>query len=260
VPVPALSTRVLGMRTAIGAVLIPLGLLLVCGLVAVVGASVREAQLPPGVAPDAARVRRARWAMLAAAATLGSVLWAGAAWWQSDAGDYAEHIYKPMAVKASVDGNRLALELSDPGWMNRRTDDLLPDHNHLMHLYVIQLPGMEAVWHLHPERGDDGIFRQSLPSMPAGRYVLYGDIVHESGIGETVTTQLDLPEVLGTPMTGDDAGVAAAVTEIDASGWGILAAESDESVAGAGTAAGVSVRAPESCIDLAAGPVSDFPT
>ena len=35
---------------------------------------------------------------------------------------------------------------SDPGWLNRRTDDLLPDHGHLMHLYVNQLPARERVW------------------------------------------------------------------------------------------------------------------
>ena len=101
-------------------------------------------------------------------------------------------------MKASVEsGNRLVLQLDDPGWLNRRTDDLLPDHNHLMHLYVIHLPGMDRVWHLHPERGANDVFRQALPSMAAGRYALYGDIVHANGIGETVTAQIDLPEIHG---------------------------------------------------------------
>ena len=51
----------------------------------------------------------------------------------------------------------------------------------------------------------DGEFRQSLPDMPAGRYALYGDIVHASGLGETVTTKLDLPAIHGAPLTGDAA-------------------------------------------------------
>ena len=55
------------------------------------------------------------------------------------------------------------LQLDDPGWLNRRTDDLLPDHNHLMHLYVIRLPEMDRVWHLHPERGANDAFRQRCP-------------------------------------------------------------------------------------------------
>jgi hypothetical protein len=206
VPVPALSTQVLGMQTTVGAILIPLALLLVFGLVAVVGASVREGQLAPGIRPDAARVRRARWAMLGAAAILGVILWGGGEWWKSAAGDYARYVYKPLGVKASVeDGNQLVLQLDDPGWLNRRTDDLLPDHNHLMHLYVIHLPAMDRVWHLHPERGTNDVFRQSLPSMPAGRYALYGDIVHANGIGETVSAQIDLPEIHGRELTGDDA-------------------------------------------------------
>ena len=207
VPVPALSTRVLGMQTAIEAVLIPLGVLLVLGLVAVVGASVREAQLPPGVAPDGARVRGSRIAMAAAAIVLAIVLWGGNAWWNSEAADYSRIVYKPIGLQATVEnGNQLVLQLRDPGWLNRRTDDLLPDHNHLMHLYVIGLPRMDRVWHLHPELGDTGTFRQSLPTMPAGRYALYGDIVHANGIGETLTAQLDLPAIQGQELTGDDAG------------------------------------------------------
>jgi hypothetical protein len=210
VPVPALSTRVLGMQKTVGAILIPLGLLLVFGLVAVVGASVREAQLEPGIRPDAARVRRARWAMLAATAIVGTVLWAGSEWWKSAAGDYANYVYKPLGVKASVEnGNQLTLEITDPGWLNRRTDDLVPDHNHLMHLYVIHMPEMDRVWHLHPERGENDVFRQALPSMPAGRYALYGDVVHANGIGETVATLIDLPEIHGSELAGDDAGSAA---------------------------------------------------
>ena len=63
VPVPALATRVAGMKKAIGAILIPLGLVLCFGLVSIVGAAVREAQLEPGVKPDAARVRRSRIVM-----------------------------------------------------------------------------------------------------------------------------------------------------------------------------------------------------
>jgi hypothetical protein len=209
VPVPALSTRVLGMQKVVGAILIPLGLLLVFGLVAVVGAGVREAQLAPGAQPDRARIRTARWAMLATAVILGVVLWGGANWWNSAAGDYASYVYKPLRVNPSVEnGNQLVLQLDDPGWLNRRTDDLLPDHNHLMHLYVIHLPAMDRVWHLHPERGANDAFRQALPNMPAGRYALFGDIVHANGIGETVTAQIDLPEIHGVPLTGDDAGSA----------------------------------------------------
>src|SRR5205807_1908451 len=58
VPVPALSTRVMGMQTGLAAALIPLGLLLLFGLAGIVAASVREGQLPPGEKPAPERVRR----------------------------------------------------------------------------------------------------------------------------------------------------------------------------------------------------------
>ena len=215
VPVPALSSRVLTMQRSDGLVLLPLGLALFLGLVSIVGASVREANLPPGSKPGSARVRRSRIAMLATAALAAGILWAGNQWWDSEAGLYRRYVFKPLQLQASVAGGRLELNLVDPGWLNRRTDDLLPDHNHLMHLYVIRIPEMDMVWHLHPERVGDG-FSQPLPAMPAGRYALYGDIVHANGLGETATAEIELPAIAGQPLTGDDsAGTAPPIAKAD---------------------------------------------
>src|SRR5580765_3610108 len=120
VPVPALSTRVLGMQKAIGALLLPLGLLLVFGMIALVGAGVREAQLPPGASPSATRRRHARYAMLATALLLAVVIWGAGQWWKSAARDYARYLYKPLAVKTHLeDGSRMVLQLDDPGWLDR---------------------------------------------------------------------------------------------------------------------------------------------
>jgi hypothetical protein len=207
VPVPALSTRVLGMQKTLSLVLIPLGLVLVFGLAGIVAASVREGQLPAGAAPDPRRVRRSRILMVCTLAGAGVVTYLGNTWWTAEAGDYSRILYKPMSVAANVSGNLLSLKLVEPGWLDRTTDDLLRDHGHLMHLYVVNLPAMDRAWHLHPERDpDSGIFVQKLPAMPPGRYALYGDIVHAHGLAETVTTQLDLPAIQGSPLTGDDAG------------------------------------------------------
>jgi hypothetical protein len=206
VPVPALSTRILTMQTAIVATLIPLGLVLIFGLIAIVGASVREGPLKAGAQPDPRRVRASRIAMAGTGLMLCIVLYFGNQWWAAAAGDSASYVFKPLGVQAAIEnGNQLTLRLTDPGWLNRRTDDLLPDHGHLMHLYVIRLPAMESVWHLHPEPDTGDTFRQFLPDMPAGRYALYGDIVHANGIGETVTAQLNLPQIHGRELSGDDA-------------------------------------------------------
>ncbi len=209
VPVPALATRMLGMRKATGAILVSLALLLCFGLVSIAGAAVRDAMLEPGTQPDATRVRRSRWVMAGAAVFVAGALWLGNHWWGEEAGFYARFVYKPMRLQTAVEGgNRLSLRLADPGWLNRRTDDLLPDHNHLMHLYVIRVPHMEKVWHLHPERQGDGSFVQQLPSMPAGRYALYADIVHANGMPETATAEIEAPEIAGQPLEGDDAAGA----------------------------------------------------
>src|SRR5437870_1564779 len=63
VPVPALSTRVMGMQTSLAVMLIPLSLVLVLGLAAIASASAREAELEPGQVPDARRIRRSRIVM-----------------------------------------------------------------------------------------------------------------------------------------------------------------------------------------------------
>ena len=206
VPVPALATQVLGMQRAVEIALLPLTLLLVAGIVSIAGASWREASLEPGQAPGPADIRRGRIAMAVAAAVAAGALWLGNSWWSAEDGVYRRYVFKPLVLKPSLEGSRLALGLQDPGWLNRRTDDLIPDHNHLMHLYVIRLPEMEQVWHLHPTPDATGGFAQQLPAMPAGRYALFGDIVHANGLPETATAQVDLPDIAGGPLAGDDAG------------------------------------------------------
>jgi hypothetical protein len=207
VPVPALSTRVLGMQTALVGTLIVLGLVLIVGIVSIIGAGTREAQLAPGKQPDSASSRRARVAMVATALVVAAALWLGNSWWNTEAGAYQGKIFKPLRLQGTVEGgNRLVLRLDDPGWLNRQTGDLLPDHGHLMHLYVIRTPEMDLVWHLHPGLTGTATFTQSLPDMPAGHYRLYGDIVHASGLPETAVSEMDLPTIAGKPLTGDDAG------------------------------------------------------
>jgi hypothetical protein len=142
---------------------------------------------------------------VASAAVIGAI-WLGKLWWGSAEGDYLQVIFKPLELRTTLEGGRLELQLADPGWLGRRTDDLLPDHGHLMHLYVLRLPAMDLVWHLHPEPDASGGFTQPLPPMPAGRYALFGDVVHANGLAETATAEIALPAIAGRPLTGDDAG------------------------------------------------------
>jgi hypothetical protein len=210
VPVPALPQHVLAMQSLLAAILIPLVAALALGIVSIVGAFAREGMLDPGAPPTRESVFRARRAMGIAAAIVTGALLFGWSWWDSEDGSYRKYVFKPLQLKATVaNGNQLLLHLENPRWLNRATDDLLPDHGHLMHLYVIRTPGMDRVWHLHPERGATGDFAQPLPDMPAGRYALFGDVVHRNGLAETAATELTLPAIMGSPLTGDDAAGAA---------------------------------------------------
>jgi hypothetical protein len=40
-----------------------------------------------------------------------------------------------------------------------------------------------------------GAFEVALPPLPAGSYCLYADVTHETGFAQTLTTNIDLPEV-----------------------------------------------------------------
>jgi hypothetical protein len=72
-----------------------------------------------------------------------------------------------------------------------------------MHLFVVS-PALDAFWHLHPDQATPGTFVQRLPSLAPGRYDLFADIVHASGISETVTSPLETAGVSGSPLSGDD--------------------------------------------------------
>jgi hypothetical protein len=214
IPIPALARAVRPMGPPLVALLIGLCALLVLGAVAIVGASLREGDLAAGDAPDLRRRRRARIGMAVAGVAIAMVVVAGRGWWSDEARFYRRFVYKPLALEATHPApDRLALALADPGWLRwRRTDDLVPDHGHLLHLFAVRAPGLDAIAHLHPSLGDDGRFAQALPAIPAGSYRLFGDVVHASGLDETATATLDLGDAPPAPTPGAlDADDASAV-------------------------------------------------
>jgi hypothetical protein len=123
----------------------------------------------------------------------------GRKWWDAEAAEFSANIYKPLEMHAALETrNVLDLKITDPGWLSaRKLNDFVPDHNHLMHLYAIRWPAMDVVFHLHPELVRRGEFQLALPSMPAGGYRLYADVVHANGFPETLVTSLALPEIHG---------------------------------------------------------------
>jgi hypothetical protein len=207
VPVPALALKTQAMQRGVGIFLLGMLVFLGVGLVAIVGAAVRESKLEPG-ATSANWNRRSLGWMAATAGLLIAAAWGGNAWWADDASENAKKIYKPLGISASLEGaNQLEVRLRDPGWLPiRRLDDIIPDHGHLMHLFLVRWPSMDVFFHLHPDQNAPGLFSLALPSLPSGRYRIYGDIVHGNGLAETAVGDIDLPAVTGAPLEGDDAG------------------------------------------------------
>ncbi len=200
IPIPALARTVRPMPPFLGVMLIGLMALIVAGAIAIVGAGLRESDLDLGAVPDRRRVARGRIAMGVTAAVLALAIVGGRRWWSGEAGLYRRLVYKPMQVAVTRPSQgTLALSLTDPGWLRwRQSADLIPDHGHLMHLFIVRAPALDAIAHLHPRRTGEATFTQAAPPLPAGSYRLFGDIVHQTGLDETVTTAIDLP----APMQG----------------------------------------------------------
>src|SRR5258708_6004874 len=206
VPVAGVATRTLRMEKSMGAALLFCLILLAFGAVSISGAYTREGQLEPGLRPGADQERKSRKVMIVSSVVVIAMIYLGKLWWDSDDNAFQRFIYKPLRMTAALEpGDRLALRLEKSGWL-QNVDDLLPDHGHLMHMYLIRLPGMERVWHLHPEMKGKGGLTQTLPALSAGRYQIYADIVHGSGLPETLMAQIELPDTAGHALTGDDAG------------------------------------------------------
>jgi hypothetical protein len=206
------------MDRGVALVLLPIGLFLVFGFVAIVGASVGQAQADPGQAIAPARVRRARIARIVAFGVALLVLFLSNKWWDLEAQAYDEKIYKPLALQPQLDERGwLQLRLQDPGWLKFRVlDDLVPDHGHEMHLFAVRTPALDTLLHLHPQQHANGGFSRMLPKAPAGTYRLFADVVHATGLPETAVADITLPAIDNNPPVDDDSEASEpAATPVD---------------------------------------------
>ncbi len=220
VPVPAVSMYSASMQKSLGGLLAVLGFLLVAGFVGIVGAANRDAKVDPDQELTAGQKRRGMIAMAVTALLLVAVLFLGDRWWGVEASANAKLSYRLPHVDASLQAGTLELHLSNPNEVSRftqfgteradrlRLDDLVPDHGHLMHLFLVSTD-MKSMWHLHPSQDQIGQFSEALPALPAGHYRIYADIVHETGFPETEIGDIDLPAITGQSPSGDDSGGAA---------------------------------------------------
>ena len=213
VPVPSSAQRGLPMQRPLGALLLALTLFLAVGVVFIVGATVREGNLQQGQSPDESQRRSARLAMVVTAVLVAAILFLGRAWWRSDAAAFQRRVdfFKPPAAALTVvDGRRLEIraqrvETRSPFYapLDLHLDNLIPDHGHLMHLFLLHAPELDRMWHLHPDQAG-GAFAVDLPDVPPGRYQVFADVVDPRGFPWTLVGSIDLPTIKGRPLAGDD--------------------------------------------------------
>jgi hypothetical protein len=218
VPLPAVSTSSQPMHAGLGILLAFLGLALGAGFIGIIVAATRDAALNANEVPARSQMSRGRVGLMIALIIVGLAFTLGNKWWSSEASandrlNYRVPNMQPLLTAGSV----LRLHLDNPNEAEPtrfRTeqpdrillDDLIPDHGHLMHLFIVRMPDMKAFWHLHPGQTQPGDFAVNLPIMPEGQYKLYADIVHHTGFPETQVATVNLPAVTGEALTGDDAG------------------------------------------------------
>jgi predicted secreted protein len=212
VPVPSAARKMLPMPRALGGLLLTLAIVLAIGAISIVGAAARESRLAPGDPITPQLKRRGLRATAIATGIVATLFYLAFAWWNSDAQNYAAitALFKPPKLELTiVDGNRLAIRPSptDQAWLKYKVmDGIVPDHGHLMHLFLVHAPALDRIWHLHPTRQPDGSFVAALPSIEPGNYSVFADIVDQSGFPWTLVGSIDLPQITGTPLTGDDSG------------------------------------------------------
>ena len=206
---------------SLGVLLFALMMLLVSAIIAIVGAARREGMLEPGQVPGPEHMRRGRWVMFGAAVVVLGLLFFGNWWWNSEAFAKARQmIYKAPPLNVSLDpSGKLILQMGDSDWHRTRPEtvmtNLIPDHGHLMHFFLIREPGMDRFYHLHPQL-QAGVrpvgtnsFALELPAIPAGRYQVFADVVRESGFPDTMMAEIDLPDIPGVPLVGDNSDASA---------------------------------------------------
>lgn len=212
VPVASFAQRTYPMQKPLAGLMIVLMLILGIGVISIVGAGAREASLERGEMPGPASARRAKIAIAVTIVLVAGLVYLGKAWWGLEEANYKNRIafYKsPTAETTLENGKRLVIRAKseNPTWSAKiNMGKVIPDHNHLMHLFLIELPGMNRMWHLHPTLLEGGAFTDDLPDMPAGRYQVFADVVDARGFPWTLVGTVDLPQIDGRALRGDDSG------------------------------------------------------
>jgi hypothetical protein len=147
--------------------------------------------------------------------------------------DYrSNQLFRPFPITATAEagGPGRVIRLRAVPDARGRTEwpRLVTDHGKLMHLFLLREPELDAFAHVHPRPiGEEYVV--AVPPLPAGTYRLYADVTQESGLSQTLTTTVAVPEAPSLSAPDPDAS---------------LAADPDDSFAVAATAPGTATTVP----------------
>lgn len=196
-PISARVPAPRAMDTVLAVTLVGLALLLVASLASILAGLGREGSARDDAATTpAARRRGVRWAVVGCTIFLSFTGFIGYLW----GGFHKSRLVRTgpsLSGQVAVDAplragstSRVTMTVLDA--RGELVRDVAPDHDKMMHLVVVELPGAGVFMHLHPSLARDGVFSFALTPPRPGRYAWFADVLRSSGEGDTATGTLDV--------------------------------------------------------------------
>jgi hypothetical protein len=198
VPIAARVARPRSMALLLSGGLAALILLLAITLVQIMRGLGRDAHRATAESPVPGEVRRGR--RFAVAGLAGYALFVGfigEAWRDFDRWTRfmaARSLTCELTVEnpPAMAGNPLDVRLQVLGRNGRPLERAIPDRGKMMHLVMVDRGGAGKLFHLHPRTIGPGEFSFRMTPPEEGSYRLFGDLLLDSGEGDTVTASLEV--------------------------------------------------------------------
>ena len=213
IPIAAVATAKRDLPPALGWILGGLALLLVGLMTTIIGASNSDSLLKPGEKQSSKVMKRRVVGSVVGVGFCGMAMFGGNIWWQAEAKSYDRDMYRSFTASSKVSEingqSVLQMQIDSGSVKGRSLNYLIPDHGKLMHLFLVKQGTMDAFAHLHPVRQDSLHFNAVLPNLPAGKYLLFADVLRYHGFQYTIADTLEIK----TPIASNKALVGASADD-----------------------------------------------